>query len=296
MKSLKRRTLIGLIVVMTLFAPALAAAAPQQAGPVTISYDFQWIRQGHVGIVRVNGADVAEVRAIFQERVYHFYPEKGAFIGLISADMDQDVGEYPMQVWVKYTDDSGERLDKIVEVNYGEFGRSEVTVSPSLMPLLEPEVEEVENAKMFNLITRFTPEGYWADQGFVTPTAAVEIIGWFGAWRLYNGTYWRRHSGSDYRIPSSTPVNIMASGRVVLAEELSIRGNYVLIDHGWGIYSGYAHLSQILVVPGQWVRQGDVIGLSGNTGRSSGAHLHWEVAVGGAWTDPDSFVALELVE
>ena len=57
----------------------------------------------------MNGTDIAEVRAVFQGRVYHFYPEKGGFIGLISADMDQDVGEYPMQVWVQYNDGTAER-------------------------------------------------------------------------------------------------------------------------------------------------------------------------------------------
>jgi murein DD-endopeptidase MepM/ murein hydrolase activator NlpD len=80
----------------------------------------------------------------------------------------------------------------------------------------------------------------------------------------------------------------------MLAEALDIRGTYVLIDHGWGIYSGYAHLTEALVLPGQWVRQGDVIGLSGSSGRSGGAHLHWEMAVGGVWVDPGEFVALGL--
>ena len=80
----------------------------------------------------------------------------------------------------------------------------------------------------------------------------------------------------------------------MLAEDMEIRGGYVLIDHGWGIYSGYAHLSQKFVVPGQWVRQGDVIGLSGNNGRAAGAHLHWEIAVGGVFVEPDDFVAMGL--
>jgi murein DD-endopeptidase MepM/ murein hydrolase activator NlpD len=67
-----------------------------------------------------------------------------------------------------------------------------------------------------------------------------------------------------------------------------------MIDHGWGVYSGYAHLSEFMVVPGQWVHKGDVIGLSGMTGRTSGAHIHMEMAVGGVWTDPESFLALGL--
>jgi murein DD-endopeptidase MepM/ murein hydrolase activator NlpD len=289
----KRRILIGLFLVSMLVAPLLAAAEPDRAGPVSISYDFQWIRQGRVGIVRVTGAEIAEVRGVFQERLYPFYPEKQSFVGLISADMNQDIGIYPFQVWIKYTDGQGDRIDKEIEVNYGEFGRSPVTISASLSPLLDPDLEQAEFDKLNNIIGRFTPARYWEDQGFITPDEN-QIIGWFGAWRLYNETYWRQHTGTDYSEPVGTPVLATASGRVMLSEMVAIRGGYILIDHGWGIYSGYAHLSQRFVVPGQWVRQGDVIGLTGLNGRSSGAHLHWEIAVGGIFVSPEDFAAMGL--
>lgn len=273
--------------------PLLAAASPDRTSPVNISFDFQWIRQGRVGIVRVSGADIADVRAVFQDRLYHFYSDQLGFVGLISADMNQDIGEYPMQVWINYKDGKAERVDKQVEVNYGEFGRSEVTLPASLMSLLDPTVEQAENDKLSNITSRFTPARYWQDQGFIVPSDG-EVIGWYGAWRLYNGSTWLQHSGSDIKVPIGTPVIATASGRVMLSEMMSIRGGYILIDHGWGIYSGYAHLSQRFVLPGQWVRQGDVIGLSGLNGRSTGAHLHWEISVGGIWVNPEDFAALGL--
>jgi hypothetical protein len=290
---LKRRLFLGLIGLLLLTGPVWASAAPDQAGPVTVSYDFQWIRQGRVGVVRVSGPDVAEVRAVFQGRVYYFYPENDGFTGLISADMESDIAPYTMQVWVKYADGTSERVDKDIDVETGEFGSSKVTVSASLAPLLEPDIETAEMDRLFNIMDRFTPERYWARSGFISDSIAEEI-GWFGTWRLYNDTYWKRHTGIDVRVPMGTPVTAIADGRVMLADDLAIRGGYILIDHGWGIYSGYAHLSQKLVVPGQWVRQGDVIGLSGNNGRASGAHLHWEVAVGGVFVDPGDFVAMGL--
>jgi hypothetical protein len=290
---LRRRILPGIIVLILLAAPVLASAAPDQTGQVTISYDFQWIRQGRVGIVRVNGPDLAEVRAVFQGRVYYFYPQDGNFIGLISADMESDIASYTMQVWIKHADGTAERVDKEISVETGEFASSKVTISASLTPLLEPDIETAEMDRLFNIMDRFTPERYWENSGFI-PASTGEEIGWFGTWRLYNDTYWRRHTGIDVREPVGTPVIAIADGRVMLTEETAIRGNYILIDHGWGIYSGYAHLSEFLVVPGQWVRQGDVIGMSGNTGRSSGAHLHWEIAVGGVYVDPDDFVAMNL--
>ncbi len=290
---MKQRLFLGLIGLLLLAGPVWVSASPDQAGQVTVSYDFQWIRQGRVGIVRVSGPDVAEVRAVFQGRVYYFYPEGDGFTGLISADMESDIAPYTMQVWVKYGDGTAERVDKDINVETGEFGSSKVNISASLMPLLEPDLETAELNQLFNIMDRFTPERYWERSGFV-PASAAEEIGWFGTWRLYNDTYWKRHTGIDVRVPIGTPVTTIADGRVMLAEDLEIRGGYVLIDHGWGIYSGYAHLSQKLVVPGQWVRQGDVIGLSGNNGRASGAHLHWEIAVGGVFVEPDDFVAMGL--
>jgi hypothetical protein len=290
---LTRRMFLGFITVILLAAPVLVSAAPDQAGPVTVSYDFQWIRQGRVGIVRVSGPDVAEVRAVFQGRVYYFYPQDGGFIGLISADMESDIAPYTMQVWVKYGDGTAERVDKDIDVESGEFGSSPVTLTASLTPLLDPDIETAEMDRLFNIMDRFTPERYWENSGFI-PASTGEEIGWFGTWRLYNDTYWKRHTGIDVREPTGTPVIAIADGRVMLTEDLKIRGGYILIDHGWGIYSGYAHLSEKLVVPGQWVRQGDVIGMSGNTGRSSGAHLHWEIAVGGVFVDPEDFVAMGL--
>ncbi len=74
-------------------------------------------------------------------------------------------------------------------------------------------------------------------------------------------------------------------GRVVLAQQLQVRGNMVIIDHGGGLYSGYAHLSSFNVSEGQMVEAGDIVGMSGNTGLSTGPHLHWEMAIDGVWLD-----------
>lgn len=283
--------LIGIVLSLTAIGVLFVSAAPDAAGPVSISLEFEWIRQGRVGLVRVTGADITEVRAVFQERVFHFYPEDGAWVAMLSADINYLVNTYPMQVWVKYANGDSELIEQPVRVEDGAYGRSDVVIPASLFPLLEPEVEEAEMTRLFNIFDRFTPERYYLAKGFALPAVATEI-GWFGTWRLYNETYWRRHTGIDLRMPIGTPVQAMGDGRVVLAEELAIRGGYILIDHGWGVYSGYAHLSEELVVPGQWVRQGDVIGLSGRNGRSAGAHLHYEMAVSSAWVDPEEFMAL----
>lgn len=287
-----RRLLLGLMIITIVIVPTVVSARTAPAARATITLDFRWIRQGHVGLVRVSGQDITDVRAVFQERVYYFYPENGSYVGLISADMDSEVQQQTMQVWVQYADGTSEQIDQPIEINYGEFGRWEVNIPASLAGLLEPEVNDAEMAKLFNIFERFTPERYWVG-GFDLPNTA-EQIAWFGTWRLYNGTYWYRHTGLDIRVGTGTSVNAAAGGRVMLAQDMPIRGKYVLIDHGWGIYSGYAHNSELFVIPGEWVEKGQVIALSGMTGRSGGAHIHWEMAAGGVWVDPQDFLTLEL--
>lgn len=108
----------------------------------------------------------------------------------------------------------------------------------------------------------------------------------YGARRSYNGSpYQSYHEGVDFSAYGGTPVYSPAAGMVVLAEKLFVRGGAVLIDHGFGIFSGVYHLSEVLVQPGQVVSKGELVGKVGSTGLSTGNHLHWDMLVGGTWID-----------
>jgi murein DD-endopeptidase MepM/ murein hydrolase activator NlpD len=100
-----------------------------------------------------------------------------------------------------------------------------------------------------------------------------------------------RHNGIDIPGPIGTPIYATADGTVGRAQRLGGYGNYVEVEHGLSLQTRYGHLSQILVQPGQRVRRGDIIGLMGSTGRSTGSHLHYEVRIAGAPTNPMQFVA-----
>ncbi|HUS84056.1 MAG TPA: M23 family metallopeptidase, partial [Anaerolineales bacterium] len=99
------------------------------------------------------------------------------------------------------------------------------------------------------------------------------------------------HTGIDF-YGGNVPIYAPASGVVVFAGPLVIRGNVTYINHGWGVYSGYFHQSEMFVQEGDLVERGQEIGITGSTGRSTGPHLHWEIWVGGApinpldWVDP----------
>ncbi|GEM_PF-6861263 len=106
----------------------------------------------------------------------------------------------------------------------------------------------------------------------------------------FGGGNWEFHPGIDIGVPEGTSVVAAASGRVIIAGWVSGYGNYIAIEHGGGISTGYGHLSEIYVQVGQEVKQGQVIGASGNTGRSTGPHLIFEVRRHGTPIDPDPYL------
>lgn len=114
---------------------------------------------------------------------------------------------------------------------------------------------------------------------FLTPfiwPAQGPISGVYGSQRILNGVPKAPHFGTDIAASEGSPVVAPASGMVRLAEiGFYLTGGTVIIDHGYGIYSSYLHLSRVDVVPGQELRQGELIGAVGRTGRATGPHLHW---------------------
>ena len=122
--------------------------------------------------------------------------------------------------------------------------------------------------------------------GFVWP-ARGRISGVYGSQRILNGEPRRPHFGVDIAAPTDTPVRAPADGRVTLVHpDMFFNGKSIVMDHGLGLTTVYIHLSDALVQPGQLVKQGDVIGRVGATGRATGPHLHWGARVRNIEIDP----------
>ncbi|HET6612898.1 MAG TPA: M23 family metallopeptidase [Kofleriaceae bacterium] len=96
----------------------------------------------------------------------------------------------------------------------------------------------------------------------------------------------RRHKGIDLDADRGDPVHAAGAGRVVIARRKGSYGRLVIIDHGFGVQTRYAHLSRIAVHAGDLVRGGEVVGLVGSSGRATGPHLHFEIRVDGEAIDP----------
>lgn len=112
----------------------------------------------------------------------------------------------------------------------------------------------------------------------------------YGKKRIYNNHKHGQHLGIDYRAAIGEKVPATNRGKVVLARDLFYTGWTVLIDHGLEVFTNYGHLSKTLAKEGDMVEKGDVIGLSGNTGRTSGPHLHWGVKIQGQYVNGMSLI------
>jgi len=274
--------------------PRPPATSVQTQDTLSLERYFTTLIQGQVGLYHLLGENIAEARVLLRGHEYPFLAaDNDGWYSFVVADIDAQPRDYPISVIAQMNDGSVIRFDDTVTVESADFPRLNFDVAPNIGYLTNPVLERNEYAKLDSLIDVTTSERYWSDTGFVLPVDTPVTSG-FGQYRILNGAVQTRHTGWDQSVPVGTPVSPMAAGEVVFAGQLDIRGNYVLINHGWGVYTGYAHFSQINVERGQMVEHGQIIGLSGSTGRSGGPHLHWEVAVNGQWIDGKLFSEMWL--
>jgi len=173
-----------------------------------------------------------------------------------------------------------------LRVSARQFEIDAVTMTQDTLNLvLDTEATQRENNLLASLLAPRTPDRLW--QGTFQRPVKGEVTTTYGQRRSYNGgPALEYHGGLDLAADEGTPIAAANSGRVVFAGPLKIRGNVVIIDHGWGLYSGYFHMSAIQVTVGQQVERGQTIGLLGSTGFSTGPHVHWQVWLGGYPVDP----------
>jgi murein DD-endopeptidase MepM/ murein hydrolase activator NlpD len=158
-------------------------------------------------------------------------------------------------------------------------------------PEQQKQIEESQQVKK-DYLNRVTPERGWSGQFTAPADAAISDV--FGSQRIFNGKSQSPHLGLDFRVPSGTPVAAMNDGTVLLARLLYYEGNFVVLDHGQGLLTMYMHLSEFKVKEGDQVKRGQVIGLSGSTGRATGPHLHVGVRWQGTNLDPAALIRLRL--
>jgi len=231
------------------------------------------------------------VVARFQDEALRLLPVPGGARRLLGVDLDLPPGQYPVEVLAGYADGHGETLSVRLEV---------AAVQRSVERLQLPE--EMVTPKSPQTLARIEREWRQLQELFRLRTPLRRLDGFtlpvsdpagspFGLRRVLNGVPKSPHGGVDFRSPRGTGVRAPAAGRVVLAAELYYTGRTVVLDHGGGLFSLYAHLDAFAVTPQADVAAGSLLGRVGSSGRSTGPHLHWGVRLNGARVDPLLVVA-----
>jgi murein DD-endopeptidase MepM/ murein hydrolase activator NlpD len=188
---------------------------------------------------------------------------------------------------------NGQRIEKYLPVRPGDWKIENVDANPTggagttaeFQRRRGPELARINAARRQNV-----QSGGWR-QEFIWPVRG-RLSGFFGSQRIYRGSPGSYHSGMDIAVPTGTNYVAPADGVVILAAEMpfTLEGHLLMIDHGMGLNSAFLHSSQLLVKEGDTVRQGQVIGKVGMTGRASGPHLHWGMKWNAARVDPKLLV------
>lgn len=248
-------------------------------------------RQGDTLVIAVRTDKPVHLEGTLFRRPVPFAEENGIYYAFVGVHSFTEPGLYELTLTAT-ADGEGAAVTVGVKVEEGRYGYERIDLAPSRARLLDPAVLAVERERLKTVRALFTPRRYWGGPFRLPVEVAISSV--FGTRRSYNGgPYNSYHEGVDFSVGAGAVVRAPADGVVVLAEPLTVRGNAVVIDHGWGILTGYWHLSRIEVTVGQEVRAGDIIGRVGNTGLSTGAHLHWDFWVGGINVNGLSWVAAD---
>ncbi len=241
-------------------------------------------QQGRTVSFKLISAEPVSLTASLGAWPLHFMPDTpGTYFALQGIDRLAEADLYPLVITATLPATGAElRFTQPLAVRSGNYAAENLVVDPATV---DPAVTVPELAQVQALVMPVTSERLW-NGPFLRPSVGG-ITSRFGTLRAYNGgPFSDFHRGIDFSGGEDRPITAPAAGIVIFTGKLTVRGNATIIDHGWGVYSGYWHQSAINVQVGQRVAPGEVIGYQGNTGRVTGPHLHWEMWVGGHDVDP----------
>jgi murein DD-endopeptidase MepM/ murein hydrolase activator NlpD len=222
-------------------------------------------------------------------------PDHRTWFALAGVDVEVVPGNYPLAIDATLKDGTHRSLKQDVDVQEAAYEKVPLSVpdkfvEPSAAALREIAADKIVKDRAF---ADSASKPQWTGN-FLPPLHLAPQSDSFGNQRIFNGKLASVHRGLDYRAKPSTPVAAINSGRVVLAQPLYYEGGCVVIDHGLGLMSVYMHLSKIEVAVGRRVRRGQIVALSGATGRATGPHLHLGVRWQGSYLDPAKLFQISM--
>ncbi len=251
------------------------------------------LKQGGTGVITVKTEPGVVLGGILVDHQLHFFPaEDGTQIALQGVHALLEPGIYSLRVDATLPDGSAQSYEQSVLIISGNYPDDPLLYVDAAT--IDPASTEPELQQLIDITVPSNPTKYWSGE-FLSPASqyaeATYFTSRFGSRRTYIGTgtdlsIQGFHTGLDFGGGTGLPITAPARGKVIVAEIWTVRGGTTIIDHGWGVYSGFWHQSKFYVQVGDIVEQGQVIGEVGGTGRVTGPHLHWDLWVNGIQVDP----------
>jgi murein DD-endopeptidase MepM/ murein hydrolase activator NlpD len=241
-----------------------------------------------------NEPGIKSVQVLWETKKVPAFLEEDSWFTILGVDLDSKPGDHKADVFLTMNDGRVDKREAVIQVVAKKYPTTELTVDDKYVELNKTDLARAnrESRETGAIYATISDSMQWT-KAFSIPVSGETSGTNFGHRRVFNGEPRAPHAGADLRAKTGTTVHATNRGRVVLAKNLFFTGNTVILDHGMGIYSLYAHLSRIDVKIGDTINNGQQLGLSGATGRVTGPHLHWGMMVQGARVDPFTLMNLK---
>jgi len=243
------------------------------------------VQQGKCFSVSLTSPEAAtSVTVSFLGQRVNCYQGDDSFSAIVGVAPEQRPGDHPLILIVTKGDGSREEIKRTIKVGKIRFPFVSFWLKPSKKKLFTKDLIAEEWARIEKVLVVEPAQKAWSGRFNLPAKGPVSMV--FGTVERVNGKPSGRHRGLDLAVPMGTRIKAPNHGRVVFAEHLKAFGGTIVLDHGQGIHTLYFHLSKFLAKAGQDVSKGDIIALSGNSGISSGPHLHWGMSAHNLRVDP----------
>ncbi|GMR07478.1 MAG: M23 family metallopeptidase [Gammaproteobacteria bacterium] len=243
-----------------------------------------------VPVVPVNSGNITPKAAHFNKRRVMLLKDKGTWLAVVGIPLKTRPGQQSLKVTAR----NGKQWPVSFSVKPKEYATQYLTIKNKRQ--VNPNKQDLKRIGKERAIIN----GAFKEWLSIYPATdfTLPVVGRFsspfGLRRFFNKQPRKPHSGLDIAAPKGTPIKAPADARVVATGNFFFNGNSVFLDHGQGLITMYSHMDSISVTKDQQIKQGELIGTIGMTGRVTGPHLHWTVSLNNTRVDPALFISREL--
>lgn len=295
----------GIVVCVIAIGAGVFYSLPNDTNATTVSVGSSDIFQGDPVMITVTGTSTAGIKnGTIKNIPLHFFDYRGGAAALYGIDLQHKLGT--TSISILFSDDSIATTSFVIQRRARpratlpipeQLGGNSPENQIRVVSILERENEElarITNERGRTYLDTRAPIPFTYPIAF-TKESPIFITNAYG-YNRESGSAVIPHKGTDFRAATGTPVYAISSGVVRVAKPYVVYGDTVVIDHGVGILSMYMHMSKLAIRAGDTVTRGQLIGWSGNSGYSEGAHLHLSIRIGGVSIDPEKFFGLFSVK